>query len=151
MTHTNDEEFYIHEINKYSDIKYETFNVIPDNNYLRKVKYAGSYAELNGFPYMMKCDNDIFIKSETLDYMIDNLTLLENSNHLTIGPVLTSGIPGIEYFKEQYKEKESSKIDEKIEDLRCKEIKTLLFDEYLRETNNTKTGMQSLTQFFNKK
>jgi DNA polymerase elongation subunit (family B) len=54
-------------------------------------------------------------------------------------------------IKEQYKEKESSKIDEKIEDLRCKEIKTLLFDEYLRETNNTKTGMQSLTQFFNKK
>jgi len=50
----------------------------------------------------MKCDNDIFIKSQTLDYMIDNLHLLESGNHLTIGPVLTSGIPGVEYFKDEF-------------------------------------------------
>jgi hypothetical protein len=50
----------------------------------------------------MKCDNDIFLKPQTLDYMFDNLELLNNSNHLTIGPVLTSGIPGIEYFCEEF-------------------------------------------------
>jgi hypothetical protein len=43
------------------------------------------------------------------------------------------------------------KCDEKIEAMRCKEIKALLFDEYLRETNNEKNGDQSLTKFFTKK
>ena len=109
LTHTNDNSFYINEINKHSNIQYDTFNVLPDENYLRKVKYAGNYAESNNYPYVMKCDNDIFIKAETLDYMIDNLELLENGNHLTIGPVLTSGIPGIEYFKEQFLDNESQK------------------------------------------
>ena len=35
--------------------------------------------------------------------------------------------------------------------MRNKEVKTLLFDEYLRETNNEKDGNQSLTKFLNKK
>jgi hypothetical protein len=35
--------------------------------------------------------------------------------------------------------------------MRNKEVKALLFDEYLRETNNEKEGVQSLTKFFNKK
>jgi DNA polymerase elongation subunit (family B) len=43
------------------------------------------------------------------------------------------------------------KFEEKLEALRCKEIKSLLFDEYLRETNNEKAGMQSVTKFFGKK
>ncbi len=43
------------------------------------------------------------------------------------------------------------KLEEKIEQIRCKEIKALLFDEYLRETNNEKAGVQSLTKFFVKK
>jgi DNA polymerase elongation subunit (family B) len=42
------------------------------------------------------------------------------------------------------------KFEEKVEDLRCKEIKTLLFDTYLRETINEKNGNQSLTKFFGK-
>jgi hypothetical protein len=41
-------------------------------------------------------------------------------------------------------------IQDKIQDLRCKEIKKLLFEEYLRKTNNTKMGVQSVTSFFNK-
>jgi DNA polymerase elongation subunit (family B) len=43
------------------------------------------------------------------------------------------------------------KFEEKLEEMRCKEIKILLFDEYLRETNNEKAGVQSLTKFFTKK
>ena len=43
------------------------------------------------------------------------------------------------------------KFEDKLEQLRNKEVKTLLFDEYLRETNNEKEGLQSLTKFFNKK
>jgi DNA polymerase elongation subunit (family B) len=43
------------------------------------------------------------------------------------------------------------KFEEKLEAMRCKEIKGLLFDEYLRETNNEKAGVQSLSKFFDKK
>lgn len=51
------------------------------------------------------------------------------------------------YDEDVYKEK----LNEKIERMRCDEIKKLLFDKYLRETNNEKNGMQSLTKFFGKK
>ena len=56
----------------------------------------------------------------------------------------------VEALKDKYINDED-KFLEKIEDLRCKEIKALLFDEYLRETNNEKAGNQSLTKFFIKK
>ena len=42
-------------------------------------------------------------------------------------------------------------LHKKIEKMRNKEIKTLLFDPYLRETNNVKQGNQSLMKFFGKK
>jgi hypothetical protein len=111
LTHTNDNDFYIENLKNY-DIQYDVNNVEPHNNYLRKVLFAAEYAEINQIPYVMKCDNDIFLKAQTLDFMIDNLYLLDEGKHLTIGPVLTSGIPGIEYFKEQFLDIEAqSKLD----------------------------------------
>jgi hypothetical protein len=66
-------------------------------------------------------------------------------------------IPKIKQFKKaiqalrgEYSDN-SEKFEEKLEAMRCKEIKGLLFDEYLRETNNEKSGVQSLTKFFEKK
>ena len=112
-THTCDNNFYIEELNKY-DINYDIVNVPTDNNYLRKVKYSANYANQNNFPYVMKCDNDIFLKAQTLDYMIDNLSFLENGKHLTIGPTLTSGIPGIEYFKDSFLDNEAKLNIEKL-------------------------------------
>jgi DNA polymerase elongation subunit (family B) len=46
---------------------------------------------------------------------------------------------------------EPEKFDDKLEQTKNKEVKALLFDEYLRVTNNEKEGNQSLTKFFNKK
>jgi len=40
------------------------------------------------------------------------------------------------------------KFEEKLEKLKNKEIKILLFDEYLRETNNAKEGIQGIKTFF---
>ena len=40
------------------------------------------------------------------------------------------------------------KLREKIETLRNKEIKVLLFDEFLRKTTNTSNGNQSITLFY---
>ena len=65
-------------------------------------------------------------------------------------------LPRIKQFKKDIellkKEMEDNdKFEEKKETLRCKEIKVLLFDDYLRVTNNEKNGVQSLTKFFDKK
>jgi len=43
---------------------------------------------------------------------------------------------------------DKEKLENKISDLRNKEIKALLFDKYLRETNNTKNNMKSITSYF---
>jgi len=65
--------------------------------------------------------------------------------------------PKIQQFKKAVEalRKENSdnleKFEEKLEAMRCKEIKGLLFDEYLRETNNEKAGLQSITKIFEKK
>jgi hypothetical protein len=49
------------------------------------------------------------------------------------------------------KKTDPEKFDDKLNDLKDKEIKVLLFDEYLRETNNEKQGNQSLTKYFKAK
>jgi DNA polymerase elongation subunit (family B) len=46
---------------------------------------------------------------------------------------------------------EVDKFEDKLESLKNKEVKILLFDEYLRETNNEKEGVQNLNRFFSKK
>lgn len=101
LTHTDDCNFYEKNLVN-TDINFDICKVEPDRNYLQKVFRATKYAEDNQIKYMMKCDNDLFIKHQTLDYMIDNLELLDSNKHLTLGPVLTSGIPGVEYFIDQF-------------------------------------------------
>jgi DNA polymerase elongation subunit (family B) len=53
----------------------------------------------------------------------------------------------VESIRKKYNN-DRDKCESKIEDLRNKEIKTLLFDKYLRETNNEKQGVKSITSFF---
>jgi DNA polymerase elongation subunit (family B) len=43
---------------------------------------------------------------------------------------------------------DSEKLQTKMQDLRNKEVKALLFDKYLRETDNKKNNMQNITTFF---
>jgi len=107
LTHADDELFYKLHLEKY-DINTTIIKVSEYNNYLNKIFVASDFAKKNNIPYMMKCDNDIFLRGETLDYMINNLHFLENNNHLTMGPVLSSGIPGIEYFKEYFLDAETN-------------------------------------------
>ena len=64
-------------------------------------------------------------------------------------PKLNKFKKDIETLRKEYID-DVDKFEEKVETLRCKEIKALLFDEYLRETNNEKAGVQSMTKFFTK-
>jgi hypothetical protein len=43
---------------------------------------------------------------------------------------------------------DEEKLQTKITDLKNKEVKALLFDKYLRETENTKNNMKSITSWF---
>ena len=52
--------------------------------------------------------------------------------------------------EELMKKTDEEKFGDKLEQLKNKEVKALLFDEYLRQTNNTKSGNQVLTDFFTK-
>jgi hypothetical protein len=56
----------------------------------------------------------------------------------------------LESLRKSYGEDED-KYETKVEQLKNKEVKTLLFDKYLRETNNEKEGNQSITKYFTKK
>ena len=53
----------------------------------------------------------------------------------------------VEILKKKYKD-DNSKFQDKLEDFRNKEVKILLFDKYLRETNNEKNGCKSITSYF---
>jgi DNA polymerase elongation subunit (family B) len=68
--------------------------------------------------------------------------------------LMQNKMPKISKFKKDVellrKNTDPEKFEDKLEQMRNKEVKTLLFDEYLRETNNEKAGNQSLTKFFKK-
>jgi len=101
LTHSNDTSYYSEELKKVS-IHNNILQTQVHDNYMIKVKLACQVAEQKGIPYMMKCDNDIFLNAKTLDYMIDHLDILNNGKHLTLGPTLSSGIPGVEYFTRDF-------------------------------------------------
>jgi DNA polymerase elongation subunit (family B) len=69
--------------------------------------------------------------------------------------ILQSKTPKIARFKKEIealrKTCDPDKFEDKLEQLKNKEIKALLFDDYLRVTNNEKEGNQSLDKFFGKK
>jgi DNA polymerase delta subunit 1 len=62
--------------------------------------------------------------------------------------------PKLERFKKEMEALKRAtppdKLADKVEQLRNKEVKKMLFDEYLRETQNEKSGNQPLTKFFAK-
>jgi len=101
LGHDDDVCFY-NNILKQSSFNYESFNFPQEDNYMEKVRFAVRFAKRAGIPYMMKCDNDLFFRGRTLDYMIDNLELLQDTSNLTLGPTLSSGIPTVEYFMNQF-------------------------------------------------
>jgi DNA polymerase elongation subunit (family B) len=74
--------------------------------------------------------------------VLEKIWILQNKR-----PKLLKYKKDVESLKQKYLDDEN-KFEEKLEEFRCKEIKALLFDEYLRETNNEKAGNQSITKFF---
>jgi len=110
-------------------------------------------------------------KIETPTYILENNLKIDYSFYITnqiMKPVqqvfalvlekiweINKKVPKIARFKKEVeslrKSLEPEKFETKLEQLKNKEVKALLFDEYLRETNNEKEGLQNLTKFFIKK
>jgi DNA polymerase elongation subunit (family B) len=108
-------------------------------------------------------------KIETPSYIIENNVQIDYSFYITnqiMKPLLQlfslvleniwkmqNKTLKIEKFKrelEQVKKtiEDPKKLEDKIEKLRNKEVQILIFDKYLRETNNSKEKNQSMTNFF---
>ena len=105
---------------------------------------------------------------ETPQYIIDNKIKIDYTFYITnqiMKPVqqlfalvlekiwvMQKKVSKIAKFKKDvkllYNTTDPEKIDDKLEKLKHKEVKILLFDEYLRETTNLKEGNQSLVNFF---
>jgi len=109
LTHSHDQQFY-YDILKKTDISYNIIYIPPHDNYMEKVRFAIQDAEYNKCEYMMKCDNDILLTPQALDYIVDNLNILDNPKNITLGPTLTSGIPSAEYFIQSFLTEEQQEI-----------------------------------------
>jgi hypothetical protein len=102
LTHCNDLEFYdsIMKSKNFSNYIIQYFN--PHDNYMNKVRFAIDFSEKNSIKYIAKHDNDIFMSSYLYDYIFDNLSILNNTDNFVLTPTLTSGIPSIEYFLDDF-------------------------------------------------
>jgi len=49
-------------------------------------------------PYSCRLDDDIFMSSHVWDYLLGSLSKLEDPTVMSITPILTAGIPTVEYF-----------------------------------------------------
>lgn len=97
-----DSSFYDNYL-KNIEISYEFAHVeCPQSNYIPKVKFAIEYAKQNNYEYIMKYDNDMIIPSYTLNFILDNLDKLDNDDVATISPTITTGIPSVEYFIDDF-------------------------------------------------
>jgi DNA polymerase elongation subunit (family B) len=108
-------------------------------------------------------------KIETPSYIIENNVQIDYSFYITnqiMKPLLQlfslvleniwkmqNKTMKIEKFKREMESvkktiEDPKKVEDKIEKLRNKEVQVLIFDKYLRETNNSKEKNQSMTKFF---
>lgn len=67
-------------------------------NYMEKIFYAAS----NSDDIAVKLDEDIFIHNKTWEHIFDNLDKLNDPNCLCVIPTISNGIPGCDYFLEDF-------------------------------------------------
>lgn len=79
------------------------FNI--NNNYTEKIKYLISHAEENLYDYCMKIDNDILINDSLLDFLIDNINILDDEKNICLSPNISNGIPTVDKFISNFLDK----------------------------------------------
>lgn len=56
--------------------------------------------------YMCKWDDDVFINRHVWDYMIENVSIVDNPRYSVLSPIFTNGIPSVDLFVEDFMSEE---------------------------------------------
>lgn len=76
------------------------------NNYINKIHAALN----NSSEYAISVDEDIFIPSKVWQYFLASLDILNDSSILFLAPTISTGIPSVDLFAEQFLSKEEQVI-----------------------------------------
>lgn len=79
-------------------IDYNVFTINQPHNYMEKIRIATSAKT----EYSVKLDEDCFMNNYVWDYLIDNVSLLNDNNILTLSPTMSNNIPSCDSFIENY-------------------------------------------------
>jgi len=79
-------------------IKTNCFSVTSGNNYMAKIKQGVSVET----EYCIKLDEDIFLPANLWEYFLTNIDILQDDNNAFLSPLLSTGIPTVDYFSESF-------------------------------------------------
>lgn len=83
-------------LNRLNGIEYEVQTGFSE--YLDKIAWAAA----QDCKYQAKLDEDVFVSEHVLDFMLENLNALDESQNLTISPLFSNGIPTVDQFIGQF-------------------------------------------------
>jgi hypothetical protein len=93
--------FYNKEVKDYKlNIVFE--KISGSDNYIQKLKFATTYADINSIEYIMKHDNDHIMSCYMYDFIFENLYVLNNPKNAIFTVPITTGIPTLEYFIDDF-------------------------------------------------
>jgi hypothetical protein len=68
------------------------------NEYMMRIKNS---VETSG-KYCVKLDEDVFVTTKTWDFLIENINVLDDNNNLFVAPLLSTGIPTVDMFIDNF-------------------------------------------------
>jgi hypothetical protein len=100
----------------------------------------------------LKIDYSFYITNQIMKPLLQLFGLVLEDIWLSQKPPRRAKVTNLKKEIETIKssEEDEKKCEKKINKIKDKEVQALIFDKYLRDTNNAKTGNQSVLKFFTK-
>lgn len=95
---TNLNNFELEKIQKYLTDSKISFDINLKNNYIAKIKHAVNLKS----DFSIKLDEDIFIHQNVWEFFLKNSDHLNDDSNLFLAPTITTGIPSVDLFIEQF-------------------------------------------------
>ena len=74
------------------------FFVIPHGDYIKKLNIGLEHTDT----YFLKLDEDIFIPHLVWEFILQNLSILDDSKNAFLAPLLSTGIPTVDMFIDSF-------------------------------------------------
>jgi len=101
--YTSDVQFFNEKCKTLNNISYNIISSNPD--YWSKLQLI----KINNLTeYSIKVDEDIFMNSKVLDFIIENTNIVDQKDTLILAPLMSCNIPTTDYFINSYFEKEDT-------------------------------------------